>query len=108
MGLIVAVAGLSVAFTRSTRVPGLRRMGTFASRIGGGLLVLVGAYVAYYGWYEIRIQRDPGAQDAIIDAAGAVQRALASAVDGVGAAIALATVLAGLVIVTMVLRRQRR
>jgi cytochrome c biogenesis protein CcdA len=107
MGLIVGVAALSVALTRNTRVSGLRRIGSLASRIGGGLLVLVGAYVAYYGWYEIRIQRDPTAEDAVIDAAGAVQRSITDAVDAAGPVV-LALIFAGLVIGALLVMRHRR
>ncbi|GKQ42053.1 hypothetical protein [Streptomyces sp. A012304] len=67
MGLIVGTAALSVALTRTARVGRLRRLGSVASRTGGGLLFLVGAYVAYYGWYEIRVQRAPATQDPVID-----------------------------------------
>ncbi|MFJ9889458.1 cytochrome c biogenesis CcdA family protein, partial [Streptomyces sp. NPDC091287] len=86
MGLIVGVASLTVALTRSTAVSHLRRAGALAPRIGGGLLLLVGAYVAHYGWYEIRVQRDPATTDPVIDTAGAAQRVLADTLDTVGPA----------------------
>ncbi|MDG4857333.1 hypothetical protein P8605_04040 [Streptomyces sp. T-3] len=71
---------------------------------------LVGSCVAYYGWYEIRVQRDPTTQDPVIDAAGTVQRGTAGAVDGLGpwtfAAVATALLLAA--VATHLLRRARR
>ncbi|MDH2394034.1 hypothetical protein QCN29_35905, partial [Streptomyces sp. HNM0663] len=70
MGLIVGAASLTVALTRTTAVTRLRRLGTIAPRLGGGLLTLVGAYVAYYGWYEIRALPDP-TTDPVIDTAAA-------------------------------------
>ncbi|MCP3757242.1 cytochrome c biogenesis CcdA family protein [Streptomyces sp. TBY4] len=84
MGLIVGVASLTVAVTRTTAVSHLRRAGALAPRIGGGLLLFVGAYVAYYGWYEIRAQRDPATQDPVIDAAGSFQRTIADLLDSIG------------------------
>ncbi|WP_328863176.1 cytochrome c biogenesis CcdA family protein [Streptomyces sp. NBC_00306] len=107
MGLIVGAASLTVALTRATAVTRLRRLGAVAPRLGGGLLLLVGAYVAYYGWYELRVQRDPATQDPVIDAAGAVQRTIAAAVDAVGPAV-IAGVFAGLLIAAVALVHLRR
>ncbi|MBV7697541.1 cytochrome c biogenesis CcdA family protein [Streptomyces sp. TRM70350] len=106
MGLIVGAAALSVALTRSARVSGLRRLGSLASRTGGALILIVGAYVSYYGWYEIRVQHDPATQDPVIDAAGTVQRTLADALDTIGPG-AIATLVAALLVGGAVLRRRR-
>ncbi|MFG3406786.1 cytochrome c biogenesis CcdA family protein [Streptomyces sp. NPDC048142] len=106
MGLIVGVASLTVALTRSTAVGHLRRAGALAPRIGGGLLLLVGAYVAYYGWYEIRVQRDPATTDPVIDGAGAVQRVLADTLDSAGPAV-IAGLLAALLLTAWAIRRRR-
>ncbi|MFG2836029.1 cytochrome c biogenesis CcdA family protein [Streptomyces zaomyceticus] len=106
MGLIVGAASLTVALTRTTAVTRLRRAGALAPRLGGGLLLVVGAYVAYYGWYEIRTQRDPATTDPVIDAAGAVQRALAGAVDAAGPAL-IAALLAALLLTAWAVRRRR-
>ncbi|MCP3818508.1 cytochrome c biogenesis CcdA family protein [Streptomyces sp. A3M-1-3] len=107
MGLIVGAASLTVAVTRTTAVTRLRRIGAIAPRLGGGLLLLVGAYVAYYGWYEIRVQHDPATQDPVIDAAGAIQRTIATGLDNIGPA-ALAALVAALLIAGVVLGRRRR
>jgi cytochrome c biogenesis protein CcdA len=106
MGLIVAVASLTVALTRSAAVSRLRRLGAFAPRVGGGLLLLVGAYVAYYGWYEIRVQRDPATTDPVVDAAGVAQRVLADTLDSIGPAV-LAGFLALLLLAAWAIRRRR-
>ena len=107
MGLIVGAASLTVALTRATAVTRLRRLGAVAPRLGGALLLGVGAYVAYYGWYEIRVQRDPTHQDPVIDAAGAVQRGIAEPLDAAGPTV-IALVLAALVVTAWVLARFRR
>ncbi|AVH56240.1 MULTISPECIES: cytochrome c biogenesis CcdA family protein [Streptomyces] len=106
MGLIVGVASLTVALTRSAAVAGLRRAGALAPRVGGALLLLVGAYVAYYGWYEIRVQQDPATTDPVIDAAGTAQRALADTLDTIGPA-AIAALLAVLLLAALAIRRRR-
>ncbi|MCJ1676168.1 cytochrome c biogenesis protein CcdA [Streptomyces sp. APSN-46.1] len=107
MGLIVGVASLTVALTRSTAVTRLRRAGAIAPRIGGGLLLLVGAYVAYYGWYEIRVQRDPATQDPVIEAAGTVQRTIADLLDSI-APVTLAALFVALLVGALAVRRRSR
>jgi cytochrome c biogenesis protein CcdA len=107
MGVIVGAASLTVALTRATAVTRLRRAGAVAPRLGGALLLCVGAYVAYYGWYEIRVQRDPTTQDPVIDAAGTVQRGIAETLDGAGPAV-IALVFATLLITAVAFLRFRR
>jgi hypothetical protein len=49
------------------------------NRIAGGLLVVAGAYVAYYGWYEIRVLNG-ATGDPIIDRGIEIQRWLQNTV----------------------------
>ncbi|MEV5464513.1 cytochrome c biogenesis protein CcdA [Streptomyces griseoincarnatus] len=107
MGLIVGAASLTVALTRTTAVTRLRRLGAIAPRLGGGLLLLVGAYVAYYGWYEIRALRNPTTTDPVIDTAATVQRAVADTLDTAGPAV-IAVLFVLLLLVTLVIRRRKR
>ncbi|MCH0562994.1 MULTISPECIES: cytochrome c biogenesis CcdA family protein [unclassified Streptomyces] len=107
MGLIVGAASLTVALTRTTAVTRLRRLGALAPRLGGGLLLLVGAYVAYYGWYEIRTQRDPATADPVIDTAASIQRAAADALDSAGPAV-IGTLFALLLLATLLIRHRGR
>ncbi|GAA2635621.1 cytochrome c biogenesis CcdA family protein [Streptomyces vastus] len=107
MGLIVGAASLTVALTRTTAVPRLRRLGAIAPRLGGGLLLLVGAYVAYYGWYEIRVQGDPATTDPVIDAAASIQRAVAAALDTAGPTL-IAVSFGILLLAALLVRRCRR
>lgn len=61
--LLVALT-VGVALARQSIVVGLRRLLPYVQRISGGLLVVAGAYVAWYGWYErTRI----GDQDPFVD-----------------------------------------
>jgi hypothetical protein len=100
------VSDLPLALTRTARVTGLRRLGSLASRTGGALILIVGAYVAHYGWYEIRVQNNPATQDPVIDAAGSVQRGIADTLDTIGPGV-IAALLAALLIGGVVLRRRR-
>ncbi|MCL7382469.1 cytochrome c biogenesis CcdA family protein [Streptomyces sp. 35G-GA-8] len=105
MGLIVGAASLTVALTRTTNVTSLRRLGSITPRLGGGLLLLVGAYVAYYGWYEIRVRNNPETGDPVINAAGAVQRTIADSLDATGPAL-IVILFALLLLIALVIHRR--
>ncbi|MDI9883689.1 cytochrome c biogenesis protein CcdA [Streptomyces sp. HNM0645] len=107
MGLVVGAASLAVALTRTAAVTRLRRLGAIAPRLGGGLLLLVGAYVAYYGWYEIRALGDPTTADPVIDAATGIQRAAADVLDSAGPAV-VAVLFALLLLTPLLIRRRSR
>lgn len=55
MGLVLMVLTLAIALARQSLVRRLRGVLPYVNRVSGGLLVLAGAYVAYYGWYELRL-----------------------------------------------------
>lgn len=107
MGLIVGAAALSVALTRTARVGALRRLGSAASRIGGTLLLLVGLYVAYYGWYEIRVLRNPQTTDPLISGAQALQERIAGLLNTTGIA-AIAITFAALMLIALATAARRR
>jgi cytochrome c biogenesis protein CcdA len=72
--LVVGVLALAAATASSALADSLRRLLPFINRISGVLLVLVGLYVAYYGFYEVRLlgaRVDP--QDVVITTAGRLQ-----------------------------------
>lgn len=77
MGLLVGIAAVAVALARRGVVASLRRTGKWVPRVSGLLLLLVGAYVAWYGAWELRVLGggDPG--DPVIEAAARLQRILA-------------------------------
>ncbi len=85
MGLVVGTAAMAVALAQQSVVRGARRLGRLVPTLGGLLLLLVGSYVAYYGWWEIRVLRGGAIDDPVIDAAADVQQALSSAVTSLGA-----------------------
>lgn len=104
MGLVVSVAAVAVALARASVVGRLRRAGRLAPRIGGGLALLAGLYVAYYGWYELRTYAGSDTADPIVDAAGGLQRLLANTVAAAGPLVAVVSL--GLLVGAAVLLRR--
>lgn len=77
MGLLVGVAAVAVALARRGLVTGLRRTGRWIPRASGLLLVVVGAYVAWYGAWELRVLGGADSTDPVIELAARIQRTLA-------------------------------
>lgn len=64
MGLVLTVLTVAIALTRLSLVHALRRALPYINRVSGALLVVAGAYLAWYGWYEVRVLlwNDTGAE----------------------------------------------
>ena len=62
--LVVASLTVAMALAQHSLVRSVRRVLPFVNRIAGALLVLTGAYVAWYGVVEIRT---PTASDGVVD-----------------------------------------
>ncbi|WP_254052284.1 cytochrome c biogenesis CcdA family protein [Aeromicrobium sp. A1-2] len=85
MGLVVGTAALAVALAQQSLIRGARQLGRAVPLSGGGVvLLLVGAYVAYYGWWEIRVLRGAAPGDPIIESAASVQHLLANTTASIG------------------------
>jgi hypothetical protein len=87
----------------------LRRAAAVVPRLGGAILVVTGGYVAYYGWYELRLARDlrTSGHDPVINVAGDLQRGLAGLVGNVGAGWLVGLLAALLLLGLLVGRRVR-
>lgn len=107
MGLLVGAASLAVALAQESLITRMRRFGGLVSRLAGLLLVLVGAYVAYYGWWELRVLAGGSAQDGVIGAAAFLQGRLAVAVAALGVPGMLLLAL-GLLVLALVFGARRR
>lgn len=55
MGVILMILTVAIALARQGVVRRMRGVLPYVNRVSGALLVLAGAYVAYYGWYELRV-----------------------------------------------------
>lgn len=97
MGLVVGVLALAVALARDGFVARMRRFLPYVSRVSGGLLLLAGAYIAYYGAYELRVRAGGGENDPVVGAAVTIQGQVAHWVNALGPgglAVALAVLVA--------------
>ncbi|WP_410811245.1 cytochrome c biogenesis CcdA family protein [Micromonospora sp. 067-2] len=108
MGLVVAVAALGVALLRDGLVARLRVAGALVPRLSGLVLLAAGGYVAWYGWYEVRLAagRREAPHDPVIRAAARLQHGLAGALDAAGPAV-LAVTLTALLLAAAVSRHAR-
>ncbi|MDR7381849.1 cytochrome c biogenesis CcdA family protein [Promicromonospora iranensis] len=102
MGLVIVAVSLAVALAQTAVVAWLRKVGQIVPRLGGGLLLVAGVYVAYYGWYDIRVLRDGALDDPVIGAGRNVQRWLVDGVDMLGAG-GMAAVVAVLLVLSVAL-----
>ncbi|MGH3615969.1 MAG: cytochrome c biogenesis CcdA family protein [Pseudonocardia sp.] len=109
MGIVVLVLALAVAAARTSVVGAMRRAGAVISRGSGALLLVAGTYVAWYGWFEIRVLSGAAMSDPVISAAISVQSAISRWVIGLGPAGLLSVVagVAALLVTAALVRRIR-
>jgi cytochrome c biogenesis protein CcdA len=86
MALIVGAVSVAVAAAQQSMIRWMRRAASLITRTAGALMIIAGAYVAWYGWYEIRVFSGAVTSDPIIDTAADVQTWLATTVNNVGPA----------------------
>lgn len=111
MGLVVGVLAVAAALAQQSAARLLRRALPHITRIGGGLLVLVGGYIAWYGIYELRVYAGGSTEDPVVNAASGIQNTLAGWVDTLGPtpfALALLALVALASAATVLARRRSR
>ncbi len=76
--LVVGALAVGVALAGSALAHRMRRILPYVNRVGGAVLILVGVYVAYYGYYEVQLFTAGGdPADPVIAGAGRLQGAIA-------------------------------
>lgn len=111
MGAVVAVLAVAVALAKGSLVTRVRRATPVIERLSGVLLLVAGAYVAWYAWFEIRVQSGRLTGDPVVDAASRVQSELTQFIAGLGPmvlAVAAGVVFAGAGVLMIAAARQRR
>lgn len=61
MGLVITTLTVAIALARDSVVRFMRHGMRYANRIAGVLMVVMGAYVAWYGVFSLRVRNDPTA-----------------------------------------------
>ncbi len=110
MACVVGLLAVAVALAEQGVVTRMRAVARWTPMVGGTVLALAGGYVAYYGWWEIRVLGGADPSDPVVDAAAEVQRVLARAVDGVGLLgwTVVAALLAVALVASLAVRRRAR
>ncbi|WP_199037759.1 cytochrome c biogenesis CcdA family protein [Glycomyces salinus] len=83
MALVIGVLSLAIALAREGMVTWMKRHFPKILRGVGALLLVAGAYVAYYGWWDLRVISGGDPNDPVIEAAMSVQRFLEDLVKSV-------------------------
>jgi hypothetical protein len=84
MGLVVGLLSMMVALAREAAVARMRRLLPHVSRASGALLAVAGIYVAYYGWYEWRVNSGAPADDPIVAATTELQGTMSGWLERIG------------------------
>ncbi|MGZ4786110.1 MAG: cytochrome c biogenesis CcdA family protein [Acidimicrobiales bacterium] len=56
LGVVLIALTVALALAKHSLVRNLRRVLPYIYKVSGVLLVVAGLYVAYYGWYELRVR----------------------------------------------------
>lgn len=110
MALVVSATAVAVALVRVSVITRMRGLLGLVPRLGGAVLVVCGLYVAYYGWYELRLAGNLrlAGTDPVINAAAVVQRWLSSSVSSAGVWPFVIVVVAALAAVVLTKKRPAR
>ena len=93
MGVVVLVLAVAVAVAGTGVTAVVRRAVPAISRLSGVLLLVAGGYVAWYGWFELRVLAGTTTEDPVVTAAVSVQGWLTRIIIDLGAATVLGAAL---------------
>lgn len=85
MGLVITALTVAIALARDSVVQVLRSGMRHANRLAGALMVVVGAYVAWYGVFSLRVRNDPGTAGGPADVVERWSAEASAFIDRVGA-----------------------
>jgi cytochrome c biogenesis protein CcdA len=109
MGIVVGLLAMLVALAQDTAVRRTRAVLPHILRISGAFLLLAGLYVAYYGWYELRVIAGNSADDRVVGTVTEIQGQIATWLDAIGVwwILAAFTLTAGTAVALRAARRTR-
>ncbi|THV30203.1 cytochrome c biogenesis CcdA family protein [Glycomyces paridis] len=83
MALVVGAVSVAIALARQGLVVWMKRQYSKVTRAVGVLLLAAGLYVAYYGWWDMRVLAGGDPSDPVVEGARTVQRFLEETVRSV-------------------------
>jgi hypothetical protein len=110
MTLVLLTLTVSMGMARQSIVRWLRSALPHVTRASGALLIVAGAYLAHYGWYERRVRAGQDRGSAVVDVVTGWSDSIARWVAEVGATrlgLLLALALAGVLTVAFGTRTRR-
>ncbi len=107
MGLVVGALSVAAALARGSLVGWLRRGQRYVGHVSGGLLVVAGFYVTWYGWSDLRLVSGDVDDDPVVDRALGIQETLTGWVDAIGGW-GFAGILAALIVAALLVRSRSR
>lgn len=110
MACVLVVLTVAIAVAKQGLVGGMRRVLPWVNVVAGALAAVAGAYVAYYGFYELRVERGGSPPDWPLRIVGDISGTATRWVDGLGNGSVLAAGLLTVVALCAVplVRRLRR
>ncbi len=108
MAMVLGTLTVAVALAQGALVRRLRRVLPHVQKAAGALLAIAGAYVAYYGYYDIRLAQGRSVPSGPVDAVGRWSGSVTRWVDGLGNGPVLAAGAGLLVVAAFLIARRRR
>jgi cytochrome c-type biogenesis protein len=109
MGLVVGTAALAVALANTSVVGLLRSAGRAVHTASAVLLIVVGAYVGYYGVWELNVLSGAATDDRVVQTASALQHVLTALTQHIGPlGFLLAATVVGITLGLLTRRTRRR
>jgi cytochrome c-type biogenesis protein len=85
MGLVILVLSIGVALARNSVATNMRRFLPYVNKVSGGMLILAGAYLATFGWWEIQVLRGNNPDNPVVELGERVQSTIQNWINDVGA-----------------------
>lgn len=108
---VIMVLTLAMAVARTEVIAKMRRVLPHVNRISGGFLVVVGGFLALYGWWEVQVLRGNLMTNVLVDLSLDAQTALSSWAAAAGPArlaVAAGYIVIGIVLLALRTSMQRR
>lgn len=103
---VIMVLTLAMAVARTEVIAKMRRVLPHVNRISGGFLVIVGAFLALYGWWEVQVLRGNLAGNVLVDLSLDAQSSLSSWASSAGPS--RLAVAAGYIVIAILLTALQR